>query len=286
MKTSIRSLVTALLSLVLVMSTVLVAVPTQPVYASSTCWCTGVTAAIKGLPGNFPDANAWKNTYLTNNGYQQTTQPVVGDIVTFDWNHVGVIDSIADKGDSWKFNLLQNIGNPKNNSPETAKNGDDVKDHKYWAAGNCSNVGIVMYGKKTKNDAGIQYWHKGTPTNIPVVVPAEVKKPTQFLGNPSSTLRDNNGSADLKVCADNIVGQTIYVVFSRPGREWAYNKKATSRCVTFTNMDGSGPLNGNTLYVSRAALNQQPLATWSQTSCYAGNSNQQGLCDTVRKNNK
>jgi hypothetical protein len=124
------------------------------------------------------------------------------------------------------------------------------------------------------------------PSTIPTVPPVEVKIPTQFLGNPSSTLRDNNGSADLKVCADNIIGQTVYVVFSRPGKTWSYNKKATSRCVSFTNMDGSGPLNGNTLYESRAALNQQPSPSWSSRSCYAGNSNQQGLCDTVRKNNK
>ncbi len=286
MKIIIRSFITAILGVVIILTTVLVAVPTQPVYASSTCWCTDVTNAIKGLTGSFSHANTWKNSYLTNNGYQQTTQPVIGDIVTFDWNHVGVIDSIADKGDSWKFNLLQNIGNPVNNPPDTAKNGEDVKDHKYWAVGNCSNVGIVIYGKKAKNDAGIQYWHKGTPSTIPTIPPVEVKIPTQFLGNPSSTLRDNNGSADLKVCADNIIGQTVYVVFSRPGKTWSYNKKATSRCVSFTNMDGSGPLNGNTLYESRAALNQQPQASWSSRSCYAGNSNQQGLCDTVRKNNK
>jgi hypothetical protein len=129
------------------------------------------------------------------------------------------------------------------------------------------------------------------PPAAPAAPPVAPAVDYRFLGGPSSSLKDNNGSADLTVCADNIVNRTVYVNFRRPDpkttwKVWTFNKKATSRCVTFKDMDGSGPLNGGTLYESRAALDQQPSTDWSNTSCYAGNSKQQGLCDTVRKGNQ
>jgi hypothetical protein len=146
------------------------------------------------------------------------------------------------------------------------------KDLSWWKDGMATSAGV-------KYIMGVHFITNKINTPTPV--------PTQFLGNPSSHLGDNNGSADLKVCADNLPGNTVYVLFTRPGKTFDVKPiKATSRCVTFTNMDGSGPLNGNTLYESRAALNRQPDPAWSSTSCYAGNSKQQGLCDTVRKGQK
>jgi len=119
--------------------------------------------------------------------------------------------------------------------------------------------------------------------------------PTQFLGNVSSVLRDNHGSADLKICADNLPGSTVHVIFQKEnGRKkdgtikwlsWRFSKQAATNCVLFSNLDGKGALAKNTRYISRAALNQQPTITWSAVECY-GSSGFQGLCNILRKNNK
>lgn len=131
------------------------------------------------------------------------------------------------------------------------------------------------------------------PTIDPTVVPTIL--PTQFLGNPASTLRDKNGKANLTICADNLAGSTVYVLFRWPNGlkkdgsvKWTkltYSKKASNNCVTFPNIDGPGPLAKGVVYESRAALNQQPQANWPASDCYT-QSDYQGLCNVVRKNNK
>jgi len=103
-----------------------------------------------------------------------------------------------------------------------------------------------------------------------------------FNGGVSSLYQDQNwGRANLRVCANNLNNQVVYVRFFRPGREWKYNQRATSNCVTFLDMDGAGPLNGNTTYYSQAALNQEPNPNWP-IPC-AGPSGGQGLCDAIRR---
>ena len=114
--------------------------------------------------------------------------------------------------------------------------------------------------------------------------------PTSFTVTPNlncvyqngvSTLsQDQNwGRANLRVCADNLAGNTIYVNFSRDGREWEYNQNASSNCVTFEDMDGAGPLNGGTTYYSRVSMCQKPDPTWP-IPC-AGFSSGRGLCDSI-----
>ncbi len=41
------------------------------------------------------------------------------------------------------------------------------------------------------------------------------------------------GRANLKVCANNLNGNTVNVIFNRDGRSWTYSQRATSNCVTF-----------------------------------------------------
>jgi hypothetical protein len=135
------------------------------------------------------------------------------------------------------------------------------------------------------------------PTAIPTVVPTNIPGNffTQFLGNPTSTLKDKNGKANLSICADNLAGSTIYVLFRWPSGlkkdgsvKWtklSYSQMALSNCITFVNIDGPGVLIKGVVYESRAALNQQPQANWPASDCYT-QSDYQGLCNIVRKNNK
>jgi N-acetylmuramoyl-L-alanine amidase len=103
---------------------------------------------------------------------------------------------------------------------------------------------------------------------------------TLFKNGTSQLTQDQNwGRANLKVCANNLVGNTVYVYFNRAGRSWSYSQKATSTCVIFWNMDGDGPLIAGTTYYSRAALNQPPDTTWP-IPC-ASKTGGQGLCDQI-----
>lgn len=118
-----------------------------------------------------------------------------------------------------------------------------------------------------------------TPKNTPSKTPVPWIK---FTGNPSSSLFiDQNGErANLTVCADNIVNKTVYVIFWRAGSEWSYHDVASSRCITFWDMDGAGPLFANTNYFSVAALGALPDKNWP-IPCYEATGGY-GLCDTVR----
>jgi hypothetical protein len=107
-------------------------------------------------------------------------------------------------------------------------------------------------------------------------------RPTVFSGNVSSTLYfDNNGDRiNLQVCADNLIGQSVRAQLSRAGRTWSVvSQIATSRCVTFWDMDGAGATWTNTIYTTRAALNQNPNPVWNATGCFATTGGQ-GLCDS------
>jgi len=110
-----------------------------------------------------------------------------------------------------------------------------------------------------------------------------IQIPLPVFQNGSSRLwQDQNwGRANLRVCADNLPGNTVNVLFNRQGREWRYSKVATSRCIEFYDLDGAGPLNGRTTYFSRAALNQQPNPGWP-IPC-AGATGGQGLCDSISR---
>jgi murein DD-endopeptidase MepM/ murein hydrolase activator NlpD len=118
-----------------------------------------------------------------------------------------------------------------------------------------------------------------TPPPAPTPIPV----PHVFKNGTSLLYQDQNwGRANLRVCADNLNGQTVYVDFRRDGRVFTIApQKATSNCITFWDMDGAGSMNKATTYYSRAALNQQPNTGWP-IPC-AGPSGGQGLCDALRR---
>ncbi|MCB1028049.1 MAG: M23 family metallopeptidase, partial [Microthrixaceae bacterium] len=106
--------------------------------------------------------------------------------------------------------------------------------------------------------------------------PAPAPKPTKFSGSVSSKLwvTSNGQEVRLKVCANNLPGQTVKVDFRRPAtagygaRSWTYSKKASSKCVEFADMEGSGAVFRGVTYTSRAALNSTPSTSWSGSGCF------------------
>jgi hypothetical protein len=249
--------------------------PEKAVQAGGTCWCTGVTAAVKGLPSDFPDGWAWDDpssryggtSYLAKNGYVRVTgTPQAGDIVVFNnINHVGVLDKYNSNG---SFTLIQNIGNPTNNPPDTAKNSAYVVDHTYYAVGNCTNVGRVIWG--TGNS--VNYYRKNAP----------VSQPTVFVNGYSKPWQDQNwGRLNLTVSANNLNGQNICVHTWRAGRDFGITcKRATASSITFYDLDGAGPMNSRTTYYTQVAMNQNPKSSWPAPNCAAATGGQ-GLCDAL-----
>ena len=107
--------------------------------------------------------------------------------------------------------------------------------------------------------------------------------PTTFVNGSSRLWQDQNwGRANLTVCAANLIGQIVQVVFFRDGKTWTYSQTAGSTCMTFWDMDGAGPLFRGITYFSKAALNQAPNMAWPNYGCYDG-SGHQGLCDAMRQ---
>ncbi len=104
----------------------------------------------------------------------------------------------------------------------------------------------------------------GNPTYIYKANAKKTQLPVIFDHGVSTLWQDQSwGRANLKVCADNLNGNTVNVLFYRDGRSWTPPpQRATSNCVTFWDMDGAGPLNRGTTYFSRAALNQPPSTSW------------------------
>lgn len=107
--------------------------------------------------------------------------------------------------------------------------------------------------------------------------------PTTFINGTSRLYQDQNWNrVNLTICADNLAGNTVYVDFRRSGKEFTVPPKiATSRCVTFYDMDGAGPMN-HTTYFSRAALNQKPDTGWPAPGC-ASVTGKKGLCDSITR---
>jgi len=109
-----------------------------------------------------------------------------------------------------------------------------------------------------------------------------------FMGNVSSSLKLGKAAADVTICADNLRGNTVRTVLSRPAthgypkKSWSASKKATSRCVKFTNLDGSGDTFTSTVYTQRSALNQAPSSSWKGSGCFS-QSGGQGLCDQKKR---
>lgn len=150
--------------------------------------------------------------------------------------------------------------------------------------------------RANKNFAKLAKWKYEKGIHFKVGVSSTtVDLPTQFIGNPGITLKDNKGKANLTICADNLAGSTVHVLFRWPNGvrkdgtpKWVnltYSKKAVENCVVFKNIDGPAVLAKGVVYEARAAINRLPDSGWQAGSCLV-ESNYQGLCKTLRKNNK
>jgi murein DD-endopeptidase MepM/ murein hydrolase activator NlpD len=106
--------------------------------------------------------------------------------------------------------------------------------------------------------------------------------PIVFKNGASSLWQDQSwGRANLKICADNLAGQMVYVRFFQRGKSLDYGQRAYSTCVTFWDMDGAGTLSPSTTWYTQAALNQKPNPYWSFPCAWPTGG--QGLCDSLRR---
>jgi len=98
------------------------------------------------------------------------------------------------------------------------------------------------------------------------------------VSTPSWTTNEINH----RICDPNRVGLTARVQLSRPGKAFPVVSQVipASGCVSFTNLDGDGPVNPDTAYVLRAALDADPSASWPASACFAATGGL-GLCDPV-----
>jgi hypothetical protein len=106
-----------------------------------------------------------------------------------------------------------------------------------------------------------------------------------FASDVATTLSISSTAVTLKVCASNLSGRTVYVSMWRngsPERSWRYAKAATSTCVTFSDMDGTGGVLADTYYYTVASLADVPadLASQQKTSCLSTTGNKLA-CDRV-----
>ena len=117
--------------------------------------------------------------------------------------------------------------------------------------------------------------------------PGEI--PNTFLnGTTSSSI--NNSEVGLQVCADDLQGKVVYIqmwrdaTHSYPANTWDYSKVATNTCISFSDIDGTGPTFENTDYYLVASI--EPIGTMEasqmQISCYE-TSGHTRLCDKVRR---
>ncbi len=107
----------------------------------------------------------------------------------------------------------------------------------------------------------------------------------QFATDVATTLTITSAAVNLRVCASNLPGKTVYVSMWRngnPERSWRYAKAATTTCVSFTDMDGAGDVLANTYYYTVASLTDVPadLASQQKTSCLTTTGNMLA-CDRV-----
>jgi hypothetical protein len=106
-----------------------------------------------------------------------------------------------------------------------------------------------------------------------------------FASDVATTPSITSSAVNLKVCASNLAGKTVYVSMWRngsPERSWRYAKAATSTCVTFSDMDGTGGVIAGTYYYTVASLADVPadLASQQKTSCLSTTGNKLA-CDRV-----
>lgn len=104
----------------------------------------------------------------------------------------------------------------------------------------------------------------------------------KIFGNGVSTPTIDVDTVNLKVCGDNINGQVVYWQMWRDDRVWDGQETASDRCITFTNMDGDGPVLSGVTYYTVASLN--PIGTdqakQQRTAC-AGTTGGKQLCDAI-----
>jgi hypothetical protein len=111
--------------------------------------------------------------------------------------------------------------------------------------------------------------------------------PIPFTGGPSLRVFFDQGVARLnaEVCADNLPGQVVTAIASRPGRQWApVSQTASGRCVTFWDLDGAGDVFRDVAYTVRVALQGGPDINWS-VPCYAATGGV-GLCGQAQYPNE
>jgi surface antigen len=221
------------------------------------CWCTDYVAHVFGLTG-YKDAKYW-NDYLKGLGWVEVG-PQVGAVAVMQPSfpgtdqktkagHVGIVEAVS----NGYITLRQN-----HNGTRVTKG--DVTEY------GCANITNVSWGTRVTGRSDIRFWKPGSP-------------PTTFTNGFSQPFLDQNGArANLKVCAANLSGNTVNVLFAGNGKSWTSSQKAPANatCITFYALNGA-PLVSHTTYYSRAALNQQPNPAWP-IPC-ASKTGGQGLCD-------
>lgn len=224
---------------------------------------------VVGGSGPRSRGNGYAYNYWTNHGgdfdknytkVDKNSGARAGDVAIFGtglskYGHVAIV--LADKGNS--LQLLHQNGNRK----------------KTISISDLPKSSLLGYWRPKVLNSG------STPPAAPKV----------FSGAVSSALTVSSDGQEvrLKVCANNLKGQTVNATLSRPAaqgygaKSWEYSQTATSTCVTFADMEGPGAVFRNVTYTSRAALNQKPSASWTAGGCFSSTGGQ-GLCDQVRRN--
>lgn len=200
---------------------------------------------------------------------------------------------VIDHGGGWKTFYAHMTGIPTSLNGKRVASGTQIG--KVGAVGNATaphlHYAQLYNGVRQRvsiDGRAISYSGSYKSTNKCSSTPAP--KPTKFSGSVSSKLwvTSNGQEVRLKVCANNLPGQTVKVDFRRPAtagygaRSWTYSKKASSKCVEFADMEGSGAVFRGVTYTSRAALNSTPSTSWSGAGCFTATGGR-GLCDQVRR---
>jgi murein DD-endopeptidase MepM/ murein hydrolase activator NlpD len=152
-------------------------------------------------------------------------------------------------------------------------------------AGKCSATGVHLHFAVTSNtnyisnELGLDKWV--------FTLPGGISGDTTFVkGNSELTI--NSEAVNLKVCADNLNGKPVYwqmwrnTVGSYPERVWNGSGVASGSCITFSDLDGAGPVFKDVTYYTVASLN--PIAAGQaklqRTACYTATGGKQ-LCDAI-----
>lgn len=106
----------------------------------------------------------------------------------------------------------------------------------------------------------------------------------------SSLLEITQTATNLNVCADNLLGKTVYVTLYRDSyagyssKIWRYQKIASSTCQSFSDMDGTGDTFSGVTYYTVASLNpiSDSDAISKRNACY-NVTGQKQLCDANQR---